>query len=130
MPREYVKGEWEQSLGFSPAVVTQGGKTIWLSGNTARVDKDGNSLADNFEAQVRGVFEKMKSRLERAGGTLQDLVQMTVFVKDGPDRSGFTEIRKQYFSDRYPASAMIIVPGFAHLDTMLEVQGIAVIGDE
>ena len=130
MPREYFKGEREESRGFSPAVTTRGGRTIWLSGMTARQDEAGNSLAGNFEAQVHGVFRKIEKTLERAGGTLQDLVTTTVFILDVRHGPQFGDIRKQYFGKGYPASAQITVAGFAHPDIMVEVQAVAVVGDE
>ena len=91
MPREYHKGEREEARGYSRTVVTRGGKTLWLAGVTAREDEDGNSLAGDFEAQAHAVFRKLEKRLEEAGGTLQDLVTMTVFILDvrhGPKFGG------------------------------------------
>ena len=58
---------------------------------TAREDEDGDSLAGDFEAQAHAVFGKLEKRLEEAGGTLQDLVTMTVFILDvrhGPKFGG------------------------------------------
>jgi enamine deaminase RidA (YjgF/YER057c/UK114 family) len=97
---------------------------------TARQDEAGSSLAGNFEAQVHGVFRKIEKTLERAGGTLQDLVTTTVFILDVRHGPQFGDIRKQYFAKGYPASAQITVAGFAHPDIMVEVQAIAVVGDE
>jgi 2-iminobutanoate/2-iminopropanoate deaminase len=130
MPREYHKGEREEARGYSRTVVTRSGKTLWLAGVTAREDEDGNSLAGDFEAQARAVFRKMEKRLEEAGGTLQDLVTMTVFILDVRHGPKFGEIRSGYFSGGYPASAQITVAGFAHPDMMIEIQAVAVTGDE
>ena len=54
--REYLTLDWTEGRAFSPAVVTQGGKTVWLAGVTAPFDADGNSLAGDFEAQTHEVF--------------------------------------------------------------------------
>jgi 2-iminobutanoate/2-iminopropanoate deaminase len=130
MPREYFKGEREETRGLSPAVVTRGGKTVWLSGVTARADEEGHSLAGDFEGQARAVFRKMGKTLERTGGRLQDIVTMTVFILDVRHGPAFVEIRKQHFPEGFPASAQITVAGFAHPDIMLEIQAVAAVGDE
>ena len=130
MPREYHKGDREEARGYSRTVVTRGGKTLWLAGVTAREDEEGNSLAGDFEAQTHAVFRKIEKRLEEAGGALQDLVTMTVFILDVRHGPKFGEIRAQYFTGGYPASAQITVAGFAHPDMMLEIQAVAVTGDE
>ena len=76
--REYLTLDWTEGRSFSPAVVTQGGKTIWLAGVTAPFDADGNSLAGDFEAQTHEVFRVIEARLAEFGGTLADIVTMTV----------------------------------------------------
>jgi enamine deaminase RidA (YjgF/YER057c/UK114 family) len=111
-------------------VVTQGGKTIWLAGVGARADENGNSLAGDFEGQMHATFKAIEKNLAKAGGTLQDIVTMTVFTLEVRYGDRFTELRQQYFSGGYPGSALITVSGFAHPDMMLEIQAIAVIGDE
>ena len=130
MPRQYCKGEREESRGYSRAVVTRGGKTLWLAGVTAREDEEGNSLAGDFEAQTHAVFRKIEKRLEEAGGALQDLVTMTVFILDVRHGDRFVEIRKELFPEGFPGSALITVAGFANPDMMVEIQAIAVVGEE
>ena len=48
--------DFQKSRAFSPAVVTQGGKIVWLAGQTALTDPDGKSIAHDFEAQARACF--------------------------------------------------------------------------
>ena len=53
---DYLEGtEFQKNRAFSPAVITQGGKTVWLAGQTATVDASGNDISGNFEAQVRAI---------------------------------------------------------------------------
>ncbi len=54
--RDYLKQERAQSRGFSPGVVTEGGKIVWVSGQTGLVDEDGKPMAGNFEGQARVIF--------------------------------------------------------------------------
>ena len=69
----------------------------------------------------------MGETMARAGAKLQDLVTMTVWIIDSRHGDEFTEIRKEYFPDGFPASAMITCAGFAQPEMMVEIQGIAVI---
>ena len=51
---EYMdKTPFQLSRAFSPGVITQGGKTVWVAGQTATKDFDGKDIANNFEAQVK-----------------------------------------------------------------------------
>ena len=89
-----------------------------------------NAAAGNFEAQTHRVFELMDQTLRRAGGTLANLVTMTVFIKESRHGDRFVELRKGKFPDgRYPGSALITVTNFARPGIELEIQAIAVIGD-
>jgi enamine deaminase RidA (YjgF/YER057c/UK114 family) len=130
MAREYLKGTWQENRAFSPAVVTRGGKTVWLAGVGVRADEEGRSLAGNFEAQARATFRAIGHTLERAGGKLGDIVTMTVFIKDVRHGDRFVEIRKEFFPAGFPASALITAAGFAHPDMMVEIQAVAVVGEE
>jgi 2-iminobutanoate/2-iminopropanoate deaminase len=127
---EYLdKTEFQKSRAFSPAVITQGGRTVWLAGQTATRDQAGNDIAGNFEAQVRAIFAALDATLKRAGGTLADMVTMTVFINDPRHGDRFVELRKEFFPDgNYPASALITVAHFARPGMLIEIQGVAVIG--
>ena len=117
-------------LAFSPAVVTEGGRIVWMAGQTATVDADGKDIAGSFEAQARRVFALMDQVLRRTGGTLANLVTMTVFLKEPRYGDRFVEIRGELFPDgNFPASALITVANFARPGMEIEIQGVAVIGD-
>src|SRR5437667_10324497 len=124
------KTDFQKSRAFSPAVVTDGGRIVWMAGQTATTDADGKDISGNFEAQVRRVFALMDQTLKRAGGTLANLVTMTVFIKEPRYGDRFVELRKQKFPDgNYPGSALITVTNFARPGMEIEIQGIAVVGD-
>jgi len=127
---EYLEGtEQQKSRAYSPAVITEGGRIVWLAGQTALADKDGKDISGNFEAQVRRVFELMDQTLRRAGGTLANLVTMTVFIKEPRHGDRFVELRRQFFPDgKFPGSALITVTNFARPGIEIEIQGIGVIG--
>jgi enamine deaminase RidA (YjgF/YER057c/UK114 family) len=128
---EYMeKTDFQKSRAFSPAVITQGGRIVWMAGQTTTRDEAGNDISGNFEAQVRTVFSLMDKTLQKAGGSLANLVTMTVFINDPRNGDRFVEMRRDTFKDgNYPASALITVSNFARPGMLIEIQGIAVIGD-
>jgi 2-iminobutanoate/2-iminopropanoate deaminase len=127
---EYLETtEFQKSRAFSPAVITQSGRTVWLAGQTATRDHAGNDISGNFEAQVRAIFASIDVTLKRTGGNLSHLVTMTVFINDPRHGDRFVELRKEFFPDgNYPASALITVSHFARSGMLIEIQGVAVIG--
>ena len=130
MPDYLEKSDAQKSRAYSPAVVTDGGRIVWMAGQTATTDANGKDISGNFEAQARRVFALMDETLKRAGGTLAHLVTMTVFIKDPRYGDRFVQIRREMFPDgNFPASALITVTNFARPGMEIEIQGIAVIGD-
>jgi enamine deaminase RidA (YjgF/YER057c/UK114 family) len=128
---EYLeKTEMQKARAFSPAVITEGGRTVYLAGQTTLADEAGANIAGNFEAQARTIFKLMDKTLQRAGGSLKNLVTMTVFITDVRNGDRFVEIRKEMFPDgNFPGSALITVTGLARPGMLIEIQGIGVIGD-
>jgi enamine deaminase RidA (YjgF/YER057c/UK114 family) len=127
MEKSFVRGTWQKSRAFSPAVVTSGGKTVWIAGHTGHTAADGRSLAGDFEAQTRQTFRNIESTLKEAGASLRDMVTMTVFLSDARHTTRMTEIRSEIFGADFPASAAITVTGFADPTMLIEIQGVAVI---
>src|SRR5260370_17007848 len=95
--KDYIKGDRPQQRGYSEAVITEGGRTVWLAGQTATTDDTGKSLAGDFEGQARQIFKNLNRTLEKAGGKLADMVQMTVFITDVRYSDRLTQIRQQIF---------------------------------
>ena len=126
--REYLTLDWTEGRAFSPVVTTTGGKTVWLAGVTVIADADGNSLAGDFEGQTREIFRIIEDRLEQFGGTLSDIVTMTVYISDTRFGDPFVAIRRELFEPgHYPSSALITVTGFARPESLLEVKATAVV---
>ena len=118
--RRHLFDERSAARAYSRAVITTGGQTIWLAGQTA-------SITGEFEAQVRDVFTKLDATIKSAGGAgLRDMVTMTVFINDPRNGDRFVALRKEIFGDNFPASALITVSGFARPGILVEVQGVAV----
>ena len=128
MAKNYLKRQAAQARAYSQAVVSEGGKVVWLAGQVAAEDTSGKSLAGDFDGQVREVFSRLGKTLEDAGGGLGDMVTMTVFITDARFGDRVTQLRKGIFGDNFPASALITVAGLARPELLVEVQGVAVIG--
>ena len=93
MKRRNLKNPRAQARGYSQAVVTEGGRVVWLAGQVAGEDSSGRSLAADFDGQVREVFARLGRTLEEAGGRLADMVTMTVFITDARLGDRFTQLR-------------------------------------
>jgi len=120
--------ERQTSRSFSPAVITEGGRIVWLAGQTALTDVNGNDIVGKFEEQARTLFAQLNRTLERAGGSLANIVTMTVFITDPRMGDRFVEIRREFFKEgRYPGSALVTVSNLARPGCVIEIQGVAVI---
>lgn len=119
---------FQRSRAFSPAVITEGGRTVWLAGQTTTTDLEGRDISGDFEAQARTCFALMDQTLQRCGGSLANLVSMTVFINDPRHGDAFVKLRAEHFSDgRFPGSALITVSNFARPGIVIEIQGIGVV---
>ena len=122
LQRNHISDARSNERAYSRAVVTSGGKTIWLAGQTA------SATTIDFEAQTREVFARLDETIKSAGGHgLRDMVTMTVFINDPRHGDRFVGIRKQIFGNNFPGSALITVSHFARPGILVEVQGVAVI---
>jgi 2-iminobutanoate/2-iminopropanoate deaminase len=129
--RDYLKQERAQSRGFTPGVVTEGGKIVWVSGQTGLVDENGKSMAGDFEGQARVIFRNIDAVVKRAGGSLKDVVTITVYLTDPRLNDPLIPIRKEFFPEgNFPASTTITVHSLPSVGMMLEISAIAVIGDK
>ena len=131
MKKEHLPtGEAQKGRAYSPAVITEGGRIVWLAGQTALTDADGKDLSGNFEAQAERIFDLLNATIGRAGGTLADMVTMTVFINDPRNGDRFVALRGKRFPDgKYPARALITVSHFARPGLLIEIQGVAVVAE-
>ena len=127
MKKTCLSAPYQASRSYSPAVITEGGRTIWLSGHIAPEDEDGKALAGDFDGQVRCVFRKLAATLESAGAGLADIVTMTVFITDPRHNTRFVELRGELFPDGdFPASTLVTVAALNRPEMMVEINAVAV----
>ena len=119
-----AKGLMEPISHYTDAVVA--GKTIYVSGCDS-TDEHGQLVGrGDITAQTRKTLDNMKIALAAAGGTLDDVVKVTVYLADVNDRQKVNEVRKEYFKDNKPASTLIQISKFALDGMLIEIEAIAV----
>ncbi len=120
-----AKGLSEPISHYSDAVVA--GQTVYVAGQGS-FDAQGNLVgANDVVAQTRRVLENMKLALAAAGATLDDVVKVTVYLKNRDDRPKVNEVRKAYFEANKPASTLIEINRFAIEGMLIEIEAIAVL---
>jgi enamine deaminase RidA (YjgF/YER057c/UK114 family) len=102
------------------------GNTLYLAGQTGS-DAQLQAGEGRFEAQTRRTFARMQAILEAAGGSLDNLVTMTVFITDIRYGDEFVKLRGEILQRDFPASALIGVSQLANAEALLEIQAIAVL---
>jgi enamine deaminase RidA (YjgF/YER057c/UK114 family) len=99
---EFIEGtDRMKARAYSPAVITDGGRIVWLAGMGGITDADGKPITD-FAGQTRRAFQNIEATLKRAGGTLADIVTMTVFIRNQADGDEFVKNLRRNFQERIP----------------------------
>ncbi len=93
------------AIGTYSQAVRAGG-TVYLSGQIP-LDPLTMELVGGTERQIRQVFDNLKAVAEASGGTLADVVKLTVYLTDLGDFPTVNEIMAEYFDEPYPARAAI-----------------------
>ena len=111
-----------QAIGtYSQAVKVN--KTVYLSGQIPLVPETMEMVEDDFAANVRRVFDNITAVCEAAGGSLQDIAKLNIFLTDLSNFATVNTIMAEYFEQPYPARAAI---GIAQLpkDAEVEMDGV------
>ena len=114
---------------FSQAVkVPASGQLIFVSGLTARDDTGALVGRGDVRAQTRKILENLSAILAEAGATLEDVVKVTVFIRNmDRDFRAIHEVRAEFFPNNPPASTMVEVSRLVDPDHLIEIEAIAVI---
>lgn len=100
-------------------------RLVYVSGQLAVDENDQLIGVGDVGAQTAQVLKNIESSLAQLGGTLADVVQVTVFVKDMTDLKAIHEVRLRAFSPPYPTSTLVAVAGFVHPDALIEINAVA-----
>ena len=115
-----------QTTGYSHAI--QAGNTLYVAGQVA-IDPEGNLVGEgDIAAQVEQVWRNLKSVLGYAGGSVDDIVKITVFTTDIAHRPAIAAARDAVFPNgRFPASTFLVVQSLARPELLVEIEAIAVL---
>lgn len=117
--------------GFSHAIEASGRRLLFLAGQVA-FDQDGGVVGQkDLPAQFRQVMENLKTVAEAGGGTLRDIVKLTIYVLDKTlyqsNEKVIGQIYREYFGRYYPAMTLVEVQRLYDDGCMIEIDGIAVL---
>lgn len=95
---------------YSQAVAVDSGKMVFLSGSLGLEPDTGELVSENFEAQVRQAFANMQALIEAAGGNLNSIVKLTMYLTDLSKFASANSIMAEIIPEPYPARTTVEVP--------------------
>ena len=105
---------------YSPVVIS--GETVYTAGQIAN-DPDGNLVEGGIEEQTRQTLVNLRTCLEAAGCTMDDVVKVNAFLASLDDFPGYNEVYKEFFDAPYPARSSVgagLPPG-----VLVEIEAVA-----
>ncbi len=115
---------------FSNAAWQPPGRALHLAGQVG-VDEDWNLVGPgDMVAQARQTLENLQSILRGAGGEMDDIVSVIVYVTEMAPLMAVHEVRKEFFSEPYPASTLVQVTALVKPEFLIEISAVAVIPEE
>lgn len=113
--------------GYSYAV-KKSGTPVFISGQVA-LDGEGKLVGEgDAAAQTEQVFKNLRSVVEACGGTMDDIVKITVFVTDPAYRPAIAAARQKHFREgQFPASTYLVVSALAVPQLLVEIEAVAML---
>ncbi len=110
---------------WSNCLVADG--VAYVAGMTARVAGQSGAAGDEY-AQAKEIFGKIRHLVEAAGGSMADVVKVTIFVTDITQREKVWQARREFFTGNFPTSTLVQVAALAHPALKVEINAVAQIG--
>ena len=103
------------------------GNQVFIAGMTAR---SGSEVAggDSMYGQAQAIFAKIKNLMEAAGGRMDDIVKVVIYVTDIKRREEVWKARREVFTGDFPVSTLVEVRALAAPELLVEIEAIAVLG--
>ena len=115
---------------FSQATVIEArGKLVFISGMTSRRADGLIAGIGDVEAQTKQVCENLKAAVEAAGGSMDDIVRVDVYVRNMEHFDKIHKVRREYFKAPAPASTMVEICKMTSPEYLIEINAIAVLPD-
>ncbi len=107
--------------------VVKKGNIIFISGQTAEPE----AAAGNLDplAQADRIFRYLKDAVEAAGGAMDDICKINVYLTDGSQFPAILELRPKYFKPPYPAATTIVVQSTVQRALIMEIEAIAILDE-
>lgn len=113
---------------FAHATYTDGpGRVVYISGMTARNKEGGITGIGDIKAQTHQVCQNLDAAVRAAGGTLDDITRLDVYVTDMEQFEAIHEVRREYFTGTPSASTMVEISRFVKKEYLIEMNAIAFI---
>lgn len=134
MNREIINPDGlPEPSGYNHAIAVEGGKLLFLSGQDAS-NADGEIVSDDLVEQFDQVLANFQKVVEEAGGSMDSIVKLTIFVDDRDEYTDRLEplgqVFSEYFDGHYPTMALFEVNGFFRRENRIELEGFAVLEEE
>lgn len=123
----------EQSLDndLCQEVVTRGGSTVWMRGQCPQnLDNARNIESHDPAAQTHKVMQNIRQLIEEAGGQMEHLVKVVVYITDVRHREAVYRTMGEYIQGVHPVSTGLVVQALARPEWLVEIDATAVIPDQ
>lgn len=118
---EAAPGLWSNAI--------RAGDTLYISGQVARPFEGGGGMVGSDEyAQAKQIFARIERIVKAAGGTMDNLVKMTIFVVDITKNKEVWKARREFFTGDFPASTLVEVRSLAGAEVLVEIEAVAYLG--
>ena len=105
------------------------GDLLFIAGQVARPLDGGKGLVGNNEyEQTKQIFTRIRHICEAAGGSLDDIVRMTIYMVDIKNNTEVWRARREFFTGDFPASTLVEVRSLAGPETLVEIETVAYLG--
>jgi reactive intermediate/imine deaminase len=111
---------------YSQGVGVVGGTTVYLSGQIPLVAATMTLISGDISAQIHQVFKNLNAVCEQAGGNLNDIVKLNIFLTDLGNFAMVNDIMAQYFTQPYPARAAVGINALPK-DSQVEMDAVMVL---
>lgn len=124
---EIISPKLAKPIGiYSQATQVSGfGRLVFVSGFTSRDEKGNVYAPGDIKKQTERVLESIKAVLEQAGGSMDNIVKLTVYIRDMEQFKEIHEVRARYFKHPYPACAMLEVSRMVSPESLIEIEAVA-----
>ena len=117
--------------GFSHGILVTGGRLLFLAGQTGS-DAEGRIVAPgDLVTQYEQTLRNLQAVVEAAGGKMQDITRITIFVRDRDDYLAHLKqlgkVHRSFFGAYYPATALFEISRFFQDEALIEIEGLAVL---